>query len=43
MWRVKKMPTKYELRIAKSRRHMEAQEKRWDTKYPRRPRIKRGR
>lgn len=43
MVREKRPITKYDLRLEKSKRHIEAQERRGDAKYQRRPRVIRGR
>ena len=40
--REKRPITKYDLRLEKSNRHLDAQAKRWGAKYQRRPRICRG-
>ena len=42
MVREKRPITKYDLRLEKSKRHIEAQERRGGAKYQRRPRISRG-
>ena len=43
MVREKRPITKYDLRLEKSKRHIEAQERQGDAKYQRRPRVIRGR
>lgn len=42
MMRKERPITKYDLRVAKSKRHLDAQSRRWSAKYQRRPRICRG-